>query len=47
MYENISDLIKQIALGEDSVLELKAVSGRLQVCGEKHAGLCHQSAQSD
>lgn len=25
MYENISDLLKQIALGEDSVLELKAV----------------------
>lgn len=25
MYENISDLLKQIDLGEDSVLELKAV----------------------
>lgn len=25
MYENIFDLLKQIALGEDSVLELKMV----------------------
>lgn len=28
MYENISDLLKQITLGEDSVLELKAVEFR-------------------
>ncbi|MFP4309439.1 MAG: ATP-binding protein [Desulfococcaceae bacterium] len=28
MYENISDLLKQIALGEDSVLELKSVEFR-------------------
>lgn len=34
MYENIADLLKQIALGEDSVLELKSV----EFSGNKVAG---------
>ncbi|VBB42869.1 Putative transcriptional regulator (fragment) [uncultured Desulfatiglans sp.] len=45
MYENISDLLKQIALGEDSVLELKAVefSGN-KVTGPHKEGMADELA---
>lgn len=45
MYENISDLLKQIALGEDSVLELKAVefSGN-KVIGPHKDGMADELA---
>ena len=45
MYENISDLIKQIAVGEDSVLELKAVefSGN-KVIGPHKDGMADELA---
>lgn len=45
MYENISDLLKQIALGEDSVLELKAVefSGN-KVTGPHKDGMADELA---
>jgi len=45
MYENISDLLKQIALGEDSVLELKAVefSGN-KVIGPHRDGMADELA---
>jgi ATP-dependent DNA helicase RecG len=45
MYENISDLLKQIALGEDSVLELKAVefSGK-KVTGPHKDGMADELA---
>lgn len=42
MYENTSDLLKQIALGEDSVLELKAV----EFSGNKVSGP-HKDAMAD
>ncbi|MGB5986270.1 MAG: ATP-binding protein [Desulfobacterales bacterium] len=42
MYENISDLLKQIALGEDSVLELKAV----EISGNKIIGP-HKDGMAD
>lgn len=42
MYENLSDLLKQIALGEDSVLELKAVA----FSGDKVAGP-HRNGMAD
>lgn len=45
MYENIPDLLKQIALGEDSVLELKAVgfSGK-KVIGPHKDGMADELA---
>lgn len=45
MYENISDLLKQIALGEDSVLELKEVefSGKM-VIGPHKDGMADELA---
>jgi predicted HTH transcriptional regulator len=45
MYENISDLLKQIALGEDSVLELKSLefSGN-KVIGPHRAGMADELA---
>ena len=45
MYENISDLLKQIELGEDSVLELKAVefSGN-KVIGPHKDGMADELA---
>ncbi|OKY73734.1 MAG: transcriptional regulator [Desulfobulbaceae bacterium DB1] len=45
MYENISELLKQIALGEDSVLELKAVefSGN-KVVGPHRDGMADELA---
>ncbi|EHQ52480.1 putative transcriptional regulator, partial [Ectothiorhodospira sp. PHS-1] len=42
MYENMSDLLRQIALGEDSVLELKAV----EFIGEKVIGP-HKNGMAD
>lgn len=42
MYENISDLLRQIALGEDSVLELKTV----EFSGNKIAGP-HKESMAD
>jgi predicted HTH transcriptional regulator len=42
MYENLTDLLKQIALGEDSVLELKTV----EFSGDKIAGP-HRSGMAD
>ncbi|MBU0500398.1 MAG: ATP-binding protein [Gammaproteobacteria bacterium] len=42
MYENLSDILKQIALGEDSVMELKAV----EFNGNKIAGP-HRDGMAD
>ncbi|MEI7696350.1 MAG: RNA-binding domain-containing protein, partial [Chlorobium sp.] len=45
MYENLSDLLRQIALGEDSVLELKSVefSGK-KVVGPHKDGMADELA---
>jgi len=45
MYENISDLLKQIALGEDSVLELKSLEfSANKVIGPHRAGMADELA---
>ncbi len=45
MYENISDLLKQIALGEDLVLELKAVEfSNNKVIGPHKDGMADELA---